>query len=81
MVRTTSYYYDIDGNGTYTLQDLDGNPVVKGSAGSVGQGGNEMVDEELGYKSISLRNSLTRYQQRMNILKRKRVGVKSQLHS
>ena len=26
------YYYEIDGNGTYTLQDLDGNPVVKGSA-------------------------------------------------
>ncbi len=57
------YYYDIDGNGTYTLQDLDGNPVVKGSAGSVGQGGNEMVDEELGYKSLSFRNSLVRYQQ------------------
>ena len=57
------YYYDIDGSGTYTLQDLDGNPVVKGSAGSVGQGGNEMVDEELGYKSISLRQSLARYQQ------------------
>ena len=58
-----SYYYDITGGGTYTLQDLDGNPVVKGSAGSVGQGGNEMVDEELGYKSLSFRNSLVRYQQ------------------
>ena len=57
------YYYDITGNGTYTLQDLDGNPVVKGSAGSVGQGGNEMVDEELGYKSLSMRNSFARYQQ------------------
>ena len=57
------YYYDITGSGSYTLQDLDGNPVVKGSAGSVGQGGNEMVDEELGYKSLSLRKSLTRYQQ------------------
>ena len=57
------YYYDIDGGGTYTLQDLDGNPVVKGSAGSVGQGGNEMIDEELGYKSLSFRNSLVRYQQ------------------
>ncbi len=57
------YYYDITGGGTYTLQDLDGNPVVKGSAGSVGQGGNEMVDEELGYKSLSFRNSLVRYQQ------------------
>ncbi len=56
------YYYDIDGNGTYTLQDLDGNPVVKGSAGSVGQGGNEMIDEELGYKSLGVRSSLVRYQ-------------------
>ena len=55
------YYYDIDGNGTYTLQDLDGNPVVKGSAGSIGQGGNEMIDEELGYKSIALRNSIIRF--------------------
>ena len=55
------YYYDIDGNGTYTLQDLDGNPVVKGSAGSVGQGGNEMIDEELGYKSLGVRSSLVRY--------------------
>ena len=58
-----AYYYDITGNGTYTLEDLDGNPVVKGSAGSIGQAGNEMVDEELGYKSLSLRKSLTRYQQ------------------
>ncbi len=56
------YYYDIDGNGTYILQDLDGNPVVKGSAGSVGQGGNEMIDEELGYKSLGVRSSLVRYQ-------------------
>ncbi len=55
------YFYDIDGSGSYTLQDLDGNPVVKGSAGSIGQGGNEMIDEELGYKSIALRNSLTRF--------------------
>ncbi len=55
------YFYDIDGSGVYTLQDLDGNPVVKGSAGSIGQGGNEMIDEELGYKSIALRNSLMRF--------------------
>ena len=55
------YFYDIDGSGSYTLQDLDGNPVVKGSAGSIGQGGNEMIDEELGYKSIALRNSLIRF--------------------
>ena len=55
------YFYDIDGSGSYTLQDLDGNPVVKGSAGSIGQGGNEMIDEELGYKSIALRNSIIRF--------------------
>ena len=43
------YYYDIDGNGTYTLQDLDGNPVVKGSAGSTWY---EMI--ETWYKCITI---------------------------
>ena len=66
------YYYDITGSGSYTLQDLDGNPVVKGSAGSVGQGGNEMVDEELGYKSLSMRNSLARYHQSDEYLEREK---------
>jgi hypothetical protein len=55
------YYYDIDGNGNYTLEDLDGNPVVKGSAGSVGQAGNEMLDEVLGYKTLSTIKSLNRF--------------------
>ena len=45
-----SYFYETAGN-DMTLQDLDGNQVVKGSAGSVGQGGNENIDELLGYKS------------------------------
>jgi len=58
-----AYFYDIDGAGTYDLEDLDGNPVVKGSAGSIGQGSNEMIDEVLGYKSLSLRKSLTRFKQ------------------
>ena len=57
------YFYEITGNGTYSLQDLDGNPVIKGSAGSIGQGANEMIDEVLGYKSLSLRKSLTRFKQ------------------
>ena len=56
-----AYFYDIDGAGTYDLEDLDGNPVVKGSAGSIGQGSNEMIDEVLGYKSLSLRKSITRF--------------------
>ena len=47
----------------------------------MGQGGNEMVDEELGYKSLSMRNSLVRYQQSDEYLKEKRDGVKSQLLS
>ena len=69
------YFYDIDGSGSYTLQDLDGNPVVKGSAGSIGQGGNEMIDEELGYKSIALRNSIMRFKNSDEYNKReKRVG-------
>ncbi|MDA7445209.1 hypothetical protein N8799_00120 [Candidatus Pelagibacter ubique] len=56
-----AYFYDIDGAGTYDLEDLDGNPVVKGSAGSIGQAGNEMLDETLSYKSLDMRKSLTRF--------------------
>ena len=56
-----AYFYDIDGAGTYDLEDLDGNPVVKGSAGSIGQGGNEMLDETLSYKSLNMRKSLIRF--------------------
>ena len=56
-----AYFYDIDGAGTYDLEDLDGNPVVKGSAGSIGQAGNEMLDETLSYKSLNMRKSLIRY--------------------
>ena len=55
-----SYFYETAGN-DMTLQDLDGNQVVKGSAGSVGQGGNENIDELLGYKSLNIRNSLNKF--------------------
>ena len=41
-----SYFYETSGD--FTLEDLSGNTVVKGSAGSVGQGANETVDELLG---------------------------------
>ena len=54
-----SYFYETSGN--FTLEDLDGNNVVKGSAGSVGQGGNEFIDESLGYKSLNIRKSLTQF--------------------
>ena len=37
-----SYYYNTGGD--FTLQDLDGNQIVNGSAGSVGQGGSEILD-------------------------------------
>ena len=56
-----AYFYETTGDGTYDLEDLDGNPVVKGSAGSIGQGGNEMLDETLSYKSLNMRKSLIRY--------------------
>ena len=56
-----SYYYDTTGSGTYDLEDLDGNIIVKGSAGSVGQGGNEILDELLGQKTINLRKSITKF--------------------
>ena len=55
------YFYETEGDGTYDLEDLDGNPVVKGSAGSIGQAGNEMLDETLSYKSLNIRKSLTRF--------------------
>ena len=55
------YFYETSGAGTYDLEDLDGNPVVKGSAGSIGQGGNEMLDETLSYKSLNMRKSLIRF--------------------
>ena len=56
-----SYYYDTTGTGTYDLEDLDGNIIVKGSVGSVGQGGNEILDEQLGHKSINLRKSISKF--------------------
>ena len=56
-----SYYYDTTGGGSYDLEDLDGNIIVKGSVGSVGQGGNEILDELLGQKSINLRKSITKF--------------------
>ena len=54
-----SYYYNTSGD--FTLQDLDGNQVVNGSAGSVGQGGSEILDDVLGRKSLNLRQSFARY--------------------
>ena len=54
-----SYLYET--RGTFDLEDLDGNIIVKGSAGSVGQGGSEILDEQLGHKSIKLRNSITKF--------------------
>ena len=56
-----SYYYDTTGGGGYDLEDLDGNIIVKGSVGSVGQGGNEILDELLGQKSINLRKSISKF--------------------
>ena len=55
----SSYYYNTSGD--FTLEDLDGNQVVKGSAGSVGQGGSETLDKLLSYKSINLRNFFNEY--------------------
>mgnify|MGYP001192472011 FL=1 len=55
------YYYETAGNGTYEVKDKNKNPIVKGSAGSVGQGSNETLDETLSYKSLNIRKSLTRF--------------------
>jgi hypothetical protein len=57
-----SYFYSVtDPDGNLALQDLSGNKVVKGSAGSVGQGANESIDELLGLRSFNLRSALKRY--------------------
>ncbi len=59
------YYYETVGS--FTLEDLDGNQVVKGSAGSVGQGANETLDELLSYKSLNIRQFLNRYKDSENL--------------
>ena len=59
------YYYETAGS--FTLEDLDGNQVVKGSAGSVGQGGSETLDELLSYKSLNIRQFLNRYKDSENL--------------
>ncbi len=53
------YFYETDGD--LILEDLDGNQVVKGSAGSVGQGGSETLDELLSYKSMNIRKFFSKY--------------------
>ena len=60
-----SYFYETEGD--FTLKDLDGNQVVKGSAGSVGQGGSEALDELLSYKSLNIRQFLNRYKDSENL--------------
>ena len=59
------YYYETAGS--FNLQDLDGNQVVKGSAGSVGQGGSETLDELLSYKSLNIRQFINRYKDSENL--------------
>ena len=54
-----SYYYETDGD--FSLEDLDGNQIINGSASSVGQGGSEILDELLSTKSLDIRQSLTKY--------------------
>ena len=56
-----TYLYETSGAGTYTVQDLSGNAIIKGSAGSVGQGAQESIDELLGLRTYNLRSALKRY--------------------
>ena len=62
------YFYETSGSGTFNLEDADGNQIVQGSAGSVGQGASETQDELLGYKSLNIRKSLNRYKKNKNKL-------------
>ena len=54
-----TYFYETSGD--FTLEDLSGNTVVKGSAGSVSLGRQETVDELLGLRAFNLRSALKRY--------------------
>ena len=56
-----SYFYSTSGTGALTLEDLSGNTVLQGSAGSVGLGAQESVDELLGLRTYNLRSALKRY--------------------
>jgi len=56
-----AYFYETTGTATLTVEDLSGNAIVKGSAGSVGQGAQETVDERLGLRTFNLRSALKRY--------------------
>ena len=51
-----AYFYDTEGD--FTLEDLDGNTVIKGSAGSVGLGAQETVDELLSLRSATIRAAI-----------------------
>jgi len=54
-----AYFYET--SGVLTLEDLSGNVVVKGSAGSVALGAQETVDELLGLRTSNLRAALKRH--------------------
>jgi hypothetical protein len=54
-----AYFYETTGD--FDLEDLSGNKVVKGSAGSVSLGRQETVDEMLGLRAFNLRSALKRY--------------------
>ena len=54
-----TYFYETKGD--FTLEDLSGNTVLKGSAGSVSLARQETVDEMLGLRSFNLRSALKRY--------------------
>ena len=73
------YFYETVGD--FTLQDLDGNQVVKGSAGSVGQGGSETLDELLSYKSLNLRQFFKKYKNSENFNKNNAWGETYASHS
>ena len=54
-----SYFYETSGD--FTLEDLSGNTVLKGSAGSISLARQETVDEMLGLRAFNLRSALKRY--------------------
>jgi len=57
---TQSYFFETSGE--WTLEDLDGRPVVEGSAMAAGIGNVETADELMLDRAINLRHSLDRLQ-------------------
>ena len=73
-----AYFYETDG--ALALEDLNGNVIVKGSAGSVGLGAQETIDELLGMRAKNLRATIRRYVENEKVTKAKSGWMETFAH-